>query len=544
MGTHSARRQVLAGALLLALVATGDHEAAALGSPYDWPQFNGGPSHTGNNTSETTLSTANVSSLVQRFQVTLPSPIDGAPVELSNVATGSGTRNLLFLTTMAGHVLALDAGTGATVWSRQNAPGTCISSNGSACITASSPAIDPSRAFVYSYGLDGMAHKYAVGDGTEVTTGGWPELITSKPTTEKSASALAVATSSDGSSHLYAVSGGYVGDAGDYQGHVTTINLSSGAQAVFNSLCSDQTVHFALAPATPDCSAVQSAVWARAGVVYDPDMNKVFFGTGNGNFAPASLEWGDSVLAIHPDGTGAGTGPVDSYTPATFTSLQNSDLDLGSTAPAILPTPATSAVPHLGLQSGKDGLIRLLNLDNLSGAGAPGHTGGEVGTVIAAPNSNAVFTAPAVWVRPSDASTWAFLADGSGVVALKLSIDGSGNPSLTKVWQSSGGNSPLIANGVLYVASSGSLRALDPATGTQLWQSTAIGTLHWASPVVANGMLYIGNQGAQLLAFGLATSPVPALPRSVFWVALATLIAMGMRMSGLLTARRRASALA
>jgi outer membrane protein assembly factor BamB len=542
MGMYWARRQVFGGALLLTLLATGDRDAAALGNAYDWLQFNGGPSHTGNNTSETTLSTANVSSLVQRFQVSLPASIDGAPVELSNVATAGGTRNLLFLTTMAGHIIALDANTGLTVWSHQYGPGTCLVNNGSQpCYTSSSPAIDPLRTYVYSFGLDGMAHKYAVADGSEVTTGGWPELVTNKPYNEKSASALATATATGGSSYLYVVNGGYPGDQGDYQGHVTTINLSNGAQNVFNTQCSNQTVHFVETPGTPDCAGVQSAVWARSGVVYDPEVNEVFFGTGNGNFVPSSLEWGDSILAIHPDGTGVGTGPIDSYTPATFSSLQASDSDLGSTAPALLPTPASSAVAHLALQSGKDGLIRLLNLDNLSGAGAPGHTGGEVGTVISVPQGNGVLTAPAVWVRPSDSSTWAFVANGSGVSALELVFDANGNPSLTKVWQSSNaGTSPLIANGVLYVAVSGSLRALDPATGTQLWQNTQIGSIHWASPVVANGMLYIGNQSAQFTAFGLATEPAlsaPALPGLALWVALVTLVCLGARKSRLLTAR-------
>jgi hypothetical protein len=192
-------------------------------------------------------------------------------------------------------------------------------------------------------------------------------------------------------------------------------------------------------------------------------------------------------------------------------------------------------------KSGKDALIRLLNLDNLSGAGAPGHTGGEVGTVISVPQGNVVLTAPAVWVRPSDSTTWAFVANGSGVSALQLVFDANGNPSLAKVWQSSNaGTSPLIANGVLYVAVSGSLRALDPATGTQLWQNTQIGSIHWASPVVANGMLYIGNQSAQFTAFGLGTGTTlsaPVLPGLALWAALVTLVCLGARESRLLTAR-------
>ena len=55
----------------------------------------------------------------------------------------------------------------------------------SACYTTSSPAIDPDLQFVYSYGLDGFVHKYQVGNGTEITSGGWPEHVTLKDSTRK-----------------------------------------------------------------------------------------------------------------------------------------------------------------------------------------------------------------------------------------------------------------------------------------------------------------------------------------------------------------------
>jgi len=523
--------RLYAGVFALALVAGGDGGAAALPSPYDWLQFNGGPAHTGSDTSETTLSAGNVANLVQLFQVTLPAAADNAPVELSNVATAGGTRNLLFFTTMAGHIVALDASTGATVWSHQYGPGSCTVNNGSQpCFTTSSPAIDPGRNYVYTYGLDGNVHKCAVADGTEVTTGGWPELATNKPYNEKSASALATATASNGTSYLYVVNGGYPGDHGDYQGHITAIDLSTGAQNVFNSQCSSQTVHFVDTPGTPDCAGVQSAVWSRVGVVYSAAKNEIFFGTGNGNFAPSTLEWGDSILALNPDGTGTGGGPLDSYTPADFATLQSKDDDLGSTAPALLPTPSNSVVQHLALQGGKDGILRLLNLDNLSGQGAPGNTGGEVGATISAPGGgNDVLTAPAVWVNPADSSTWAFVANNTGTIGLKLVFDASGNPSLSQVWSSStAGTSPLVANGVLYVAVTSNLRALNPLTGAQLWQNTQIGTIHWASPMVANGVLYINNQSALVTAYAVPGAAAPALPGLGVWFAAAAMLLLGL----------------
>ncbi len=345
-------------------------------SAYDWLQFNGDGRHNGNNIQESAITAANVHSLQRLFQITLPSNADSAPVALQGVSTTTGLRDLVFVTTRAGHLIALDSRSGATVWSKQHGASTCqindpapVPSPSNPCHTNASPAIDPNRQFIYAYGLDGYVHKHQVADGAEVMTGGWPELATTKPFNEKGSSALSIAAT-PGGTYLYASNGGYPGDAGDYQGHVTTIDLATGAQRVFNTLCSNQTVHFAQTPGTPDCAGeTQSAVWARSGVVYDSDTGRIYLSTGNGTFNAAQHDWGDSVLALNPDGTGNASGdPVDSYTPATFQHLDDADLDLGSTAPAILPTPPGCAVPHLAVQGGKDGRIRLLNLDNLSGA--------------------------------------------------------------------------------------------------------------------------------------------------------------------------------
>jgi hypothetical protein len=469
--------------------------------PYDWLQFNGDAAHSGNNTAESVISAQNVGTLQRLFQVALPATADGAPVVLTGVATASGVRDLVFVSTKAGHVLALDARTGATVWSHQNGPGTCRINNGtSTCYTTSSPAVDAGRQFVYSYGLEGRVHKYAVGTGAEVTTGGWPELATTKPFDEKESPPLVFATDATGATYLYVANGGYPGDGGDYQGHVTTINLADGSQRVWNALCSDQAVHFVYRPGTPDCAAVQGAVWARSAVVYDARTGRIYAATGNADFNPAAHDWGDTVFALNPNGTGLNGNPLDAWTPANYQALQNADADLGSTAPAILPGSGTKH-PHLAAQSGKDQNLRLLDLDNLSGQGGPGHTGGELFTM-AVPQGGQVLTAPAVWVNPADGVTWLFVANGNGIAGLTLTLDASGNPSLTTRWRGAGGGfSPLVANGVVYYAGTGHLRALNPTTGALLYDDTTFGGVHWESPVVANGVVYVPDEGAHLTAY-------------------------------------------
>ena len=459
---------------------------------YDWPQFGFDARHNGNDNLETWITRGDVSGLHKLFQITLPSVADGAPVFLSGVSTSSGALDLVYVTTKAGHIVALNAHTGAQIWNHQNS---------GVNYTTSSPAIDPNRQFVYSYGLDGKAHKYAVGDGTETLSSSWPETATLKPSVEKGSSALSIATTQNITTFLYVANGGYPGDAGDYQGHVTAINLADGTQKVFNANCSNRVVHFVVAPGTPNCPALQTAIWARPGVIYDSDTDKIYMATGNGNFAPANHNWGDTVFALNPDGTGAGGNPIDTFTPTNFQQLQNVDADLGSAAPAVLP-PSTGKYSHLGVQGGKDGVLRLLNLDNLSGQNGIGHTGGEVFS-LAMPIGGGVYTAPAVWVDPSDSSTWVFVANGydSGLAGFQLVIDGAGNPSLATRWTHAGGTSPIVADGVLFYAQSGSIHALNPTNGNELWSDIQIGSIHWESPIVASGILYITDESGHLTAY-------------------------------------------
>ena len=513
----SARREARkAGLMLLGLilalvlgpgVSTGPAgQDGAAPDPADWPQFNFDPSHSGFNRAEKTLGIDTVKDLRRLFRVELPDVADGAPILAAGMATAAGARDVLFVATKAGHLAALDARTGSRIWVRQNPAGPCRVNNGrTPCYTTSSPALDPGRGYVYAYGLDGRAHKYRATDGGEVTGGGWPQPATLKPFNEKGSSALSLAVDASGRGFLYVAHGGYIGDRGDYQGHLTTIEIASGEQRVFNAVCSQEAVHFEQEPGRPDCPEVQSAIWARAGSVYVPGLDRVLVATGNGTYEPRRHHWGDSVLALGSEGTGARGDPLDSYTPADFERLDDHDLDLGSTAPALLPVPQGCAVRYLGIQSGKDRLLRLLNMADLSGRGGPGHTGGEIGPVMEVPQGGMVLTAPAVWVDPRTGATWTFVANWNGISGLRLVLGEGGLPRLVVGWRQTGGaTSPVAANGVLYAAGSRSIRALDALTGRELWRDETIGGIHWQSPIVVNGVLYIADEAGNLTAYSIS----------------------------------------
>src|SRR5262249_48498631 len=110
-------------------------------------------------------------------------------------------------------------------------------------------------------------------------------------------------------------------------------------------------------------------------------------------------------------------------------------------------------------------------------------------------------------------ATWFFVANGGGISGVKLVFDGQGNPSLQSQWsKSGGGTSPVLANGVLFYAGSGGLRAPNPETGPTLWSSPPIGDIHWESPIVVDGSVYVTDESSHLTAFALPPPASSSLP--------------------------------
>ncbi|MDR3556486.1 MAG: PQQ-binding-like beta-propeller repeat protein [Syntrophobacteraceae bacterium] len=100
---------------------------------------------------------------------------------------------------------------------------------------------------------------------------------------------------------------------------------------------------------------------------------------------------------------------------------------------------------------------------------------------------------------------WLFIANRLGLSGLRLVIDPKGTPRLQPVWKNHhGGTSPIVANGVLFYAGSGNIRALNPSDGQPLWRDSRIGRIHWESPVIADGKLYITDEIGDLTAYAMA----------------------------------------
>lgn len=504
-------RFLLTAVLLLTLICTLQlHQVDAQVLDYDWLQFGGDAQHSGNNTKENIISVSTIKNLKRLFQVKLPAVVDGPPVYLRLVRTRQGIRDLLFATTIAGDLLALDALTGSLIWRQSHPAVNCFILNNKAkelpCDTASIPAIDPNLRYVYSYSPDGYVHKHQVGNGTEVKSQGWPQLVTLKPWVEKSSTALSIATAQNGTSYLYVTTSGYPDDLGDYQGHLTTINLQDGSQKVFNALCGHQTVHLQERPTIPYCFRRRAGIWGRGGVVYLPATDRIYLTTDKGDFRPSRGNWGNSVIALNPDGSGGKNNlPLDNYTPLNFQELVDVDRALAMSHPLIIPAPAGSKFKFLAIQEGKDHLLRVLDAENLNGRGKTGYAGGEIGGFAVIPFGDIQLdTAAATWTNPADNTPWIFFPTYLGFSAWQVVVDDKGSPSLKMQWKNGdAGVTPLIANNILYTAIDQNIRAFDPLTGKQLWGDYPIGDIHWQSPIVVNGILYITDDNAQLTAYSL-----------------------------------------
>jgi outer membrane protein assembly factor BamB len=448
--------------------------AHAAGTTGDWTRFGYDAART--NVAPRGISAARVA-LLSELRVQLPGTVDSSPIYFSRARVKGNNHELLVMTTTYGKTLGVDASSGAILWTFT--PSSYSKLAGSAQFTTATPVADPSGRYVYAASPDGLIHKLRVSNGSQVRSGRWPVSITLNPSHEKIASALNL----DGR-WVLVTTGGYIGDAPPYQGKVVAIDRSSGRVVhVFNSLCSNRRA--IIDPST--CSGQESAIWGRAGAVVDPVSRKVYATSSNGPFN-GSTNWADSVLEFTP-----GVGHLlRHWTPTTEKQLADTDTDLGSTSPALLPDPNGGRTTRYLLQGGKDGLLHLLSLKSslfgVTGSDGP-HLGGEAQDLPVVGHT-VVVTAPAVLHRKG--LTEAFVATGGGTAAYTLS-----GAQLHVAWENDhAGTSPVLAGGLLYVYDpNGGLNVYQPSDG-RLIRNLPAQSGHWNSPIVAGGRVYLPSGNA------------------------------------------------
>jgi hypothetical protein len=449
--------------VLIFLLLGASVTAAADGNglpPQDWPMFGGDVESTSANPQPTGITAANVLQLAHR-EVKLDGTVDASAIYLQDITVRGAHHDVIFVTTIYGKTLALDANSGTVLW--EYTPDGYRALAGTRQITNSTPVADPDRQFIYAASPDGYIQKLAVSDGAAV----WRTSITKLSQREKMASPLKFFRG-----HVIAVTAGYIGDKPPYQGHVAILDGNSGKLLqVWNSLCSDRAE--LLDPAS--CEQTQSAIWGRAGAVIDSGNGEIFIATGNGVWN-GTTDWGDALIEIDASATKI----LGNYTPANTDELNARDLDLGSTSPALLGGDFIA-------QGGKDGKMRLLRRDAIAGT-AP-HKNHEL-QIVPTPSGNRLFAQPAIWKH--DGQTWMFAADDGGTAAWELR-----KAKLKTKWKNrTGGTSPFEADGMLFVyARVGGLNVYEAASG-KLITTLPCGPGHWNSPIVLQGKIILPEGNA------------------------------------------------
>jgi polyvinyl alcohol dehydrogenase (cytochrome) len=308
------------------------------------------------------------------------------------------------------------------------------------------PAYDAATGLVYVVAQDGRTRHVLAGlrltDGKVMLTRDIP-APDRQAAYDQQRAALAVA---DG--NVYVAFGGHYGDCGPYIGSVAAVPASGTGP-----------IRSYVLP-TPK----QGGIWAAPGPVISP-AGTIYVASGNGGrFAPP-FDGADSVIALTPQLRRTGV-----FAPTRWASDNRDDLDLGTTAPALL---ADGQI----LQVGKSGIGYLLDA---------GHLGG-VGGQIAEKTLCVAFGGSAVL------GTTVYVPCLSSVLA----VDTAGG-QLRIRWHSPDGvaGSPVLGGGALFTAAPGTgvLYEVNPGTGAVVHQLSVASKLpDFVSPTLSGRLILIGT---------------------------------------------------
>jgi hypothetical protein len=309
-----------------------------------------------------TKSTAAGLTLDATFKPTITGSVYAQPLYAASGVMGKPT---LVVATEENHVIALDpTGTGTAFWDQTF--GTPVTNVGSTLgcgnidplgITGT-PIIDPSSHAIYfdAMTLTGgapkhMIHAIAMDTGAELA--GWPVSPESvSGFASKSENQRAALQLLDGV--VYAAYGGHNGDCGSYAGWVIGVPVANPSHIAGWSIGSVR------------AGVSRGGIWGVGGI--PTDGTSLFVSTGNTLNAGNVWSGGEAVLRLTPPTPTFGNASGDAFYPVDWVNYDANDSDLGGANPLVFDMPG-APVQHLVAAFGKDGILYLLNRDNLGGAG-------------------------------------------------------------------------------------------------------------------------------------------------------------------------------
>ena len=371
---------------------------------------------------------------------------------------------------VAGHVIAatenntvyaLDLFNGSVVWKIHlgdpvDASSLPCGNIGPVTGITGTPAVDPATGRLYVVAFLRTRHHMlftlSLADGSVVSQQD-VDPPGSNPAVHQERGALTL-----GANYVYVPFGGLYGDCGAYHGYIQAVPLAGGGILSYK---------------VP--TAREAGFWSPQGATIAPD-GSVYAVSGNGD-SRSAFDYSNSVIQLSPD-----VQSVRSYfAPANWASLNASDTDLGSVGATILPS--------LGVvvAIGKQGVAYLLK------AGSLGGVGGQVASRQVCSGS---------WGGTAWSRTTVYVPCADGLYALSVSATSidiawhAGHPVL---------GSPILAAGAVWgiEPDTGTLYALDPATGAVL-NTIAMGSAqHFSTPAATDGFV-VAPAGKNVVAVSTA----------------------------------------
>jgi hypothetical protein len=262
-------------------------------------------------------------------------------------------------------------------------------------------------------------------------------------------------------------------------------------------------------------NAGAAGIWMSGGAPSFDSKGRMYVITGNGKFDATSTsapnnDYGDAFLQLTP---GANSLTVSSYfSPSNQADSNAMDRDFGAGGAALVLNLGTGNPSHLVVGGGKDGMLYVLNGDNLGGAGdsnayqminlklpifATGAFWNNTLYLAAIADSLRAYTFDPATRKFN--TTSAMQSGYFGFPGATPSISASGASSNGIVWAINSHNYCTAQSGGCGPAELHAFAANAP--GTELWKSTTIGAdaagyaVKFTVPTVANGKVYIGTRG-------------------------------------------------
>jgi polyvinyl alcohol dehydrogenase (cytochrome) len=458
----------VAGSPALAGVGTGSSTASlsAAVTTSDWTTFDHDSLRSGVDPSGNSFSPAAPAWTSPTFD----GQLYGQPL----VATGR-----VFVATENDTVYALAANTGAVLWSNHlgtplnpsTVPGLCGDIHPTVGITGT-PVIDAARSEIFVVATvsagSNAAHQLI---GMDIYTGTVLLNENIDPPGANPAFQLQRVSLALTDGRVIVGFGGNSGDCDPYHGLVVSAPEDGSAPSTYT-----------VANQPGDS---QGAVWMGGAAPSIDAQGNVWVATGNSAFHSASdtYDQSDSVLKLSPT-----MQLLDSFAPQLWYNDNAGDADLGSTTPALLSN-------GLVFEVGKSTTAYVLNQSSLGG----------VNGQVALRNSFCFADGGS-----ADLNGTLFVPCSNGIEA----VTPTASPP-TATWTTSSGahGSPIVAGGLVWSIGSGTLYALNAATGAEV-QHFAIGasSSSFPSPSAADGLI-LAPSSTQIDAFvGPAGLPAPPAP--------------------------------